>query len=111
MKGIGPATAALIVDRFGDRALDVMLTSPGDLAAIRGISAAKAKQISASFRQQAGVRMLMEFVCSFGLRPVLAMRLTVVFKRLPSIMKSWHRRLSKETGMWTIWSERSRHTA
>ena len=31
------------------------------------------------------------------------------FKRLPSIMKSWHRRLSKETGMWTIWSERSRH--
>ena len=75
VKGIGPATAALIVDRFGDRALDVMLTSPGDLAAIRGISAAKAKQISASFRQQAGVRMLMEFVCSFGLRPVLAMRM------------------------------------
>jgi len=75
VKGIGPATAALIVDRFGDRALDVMLTSPGDLAAIKGISAAKAKQISASFRQQAGVRMLMEFVCSFGLRPVLAMRM------------------------------------
>ena len=75
VKGIGPATAALIVDRFGDRALDVMLTSPGDLTAIKGISAAKAKQISASFRQQAGVRMLMEFVCSFGLRPVLAMRM------------------------------------
>ena len=75
VKGIGPATAALIVDRFGDRALDVMLTSPSDLAAIKGISAAKAKQISASFRQQAGVRMLMEFVCSFGLRPVLAMRM------------------------------------
>ncbi len=75
VKGIGPATAALIVDRFGDRALDVMLTSPDELAAIRGISAAKAKQISASFRQQAGVRMLMEFVCSFGLRPVLAMRM------------------------------------
>ena len=75
VKGIGPATAALIVDRFGDRALDVMLTSPDELAAIKGISAAKAKQISASFRQQAGVRMLMEFVCSFGLRPVLAMRM------------------------------------
>ena len=33
------------------------------------------------------------------------------FQALTSIMKSWHRRLSKETGMWTIWSERSRHTA
>ena len=74
VKGVGPATASLIVDRFGERTLDVILNKPQELAEIRGISSAKAQQISKSFRQQAGVRMLMEFVCSFGLRPVLALR-------------------------------------
>lgn len=75
VKGIGPATAALIVDKFGDRTLDVMLDSWKELASIKGIGSSKAQQISKSFRQQASVRMLMEFVCSFGLRPVLAMRM------------------------------------
>lgn len=75
VKGIGPATASLIVSRFGDDTLDVMLNSWEELAKIKGISAAKAQQISKSFRRQAGVRALMEFVCSFGLRPILAMRM------------------------------------
>ena len=75
VKGIGPATASLIVDRFGDKTLDVILNKPQELSRIRGIGGAKAAQISKSFRQQAGLRMLMEFVCSFGLRPVLAMRM------------------------------------
>ena len=75
VRGIGPATASLIVDRFGDRTLDVLLNKPQELSQIRGIGGAKAAQISKSFRQQAGLRMLMEFVCSFGLRPVLAMRM------------------------------------
>jgi len=75
VKGIGPATAALIVDRFGDRTLDVMLDSWRELAEIKGISSTKAQQICKNFRQQASVRMLMEFVCSFGLRPILAMRM------------------------------------
>lgn len=75
VKGIGPATASLIVNRFGDASLDVMLNSWEELAKIKGISTAKAQQISKSFRRQAGVRALMEFVCSFGLRPILAMRM------------------------------------
>ena len=75
VKGVGPATASLLVDRFGDKTLDTILNRPEELAEVRGISLAKARQISASFRQQAGLRMLMEFVCSFGLRPVLAMRM------------------------------------
>ena len=74
IKGVGPATASLIVERFGDQTLDVILNRGQELASIRGISAAKAQQISGSFRQQAGLRMLMEFVCSFGLRPILALR-------------------------------------
>ena len=75
VKGIGPATAALIVDRFGDKTLDVLESSPEKLAELRGISLSKAKQMSKDFRHQAGVRRIMEFVCSFGLRPILAMRM------------------------------------
>ena len=74
VKGVGPATASLIVERFGEKTLDTILNHWQELASVKGISAAKAQQISKSFRQQAGLRMLMEFVCSFGLRPVLALR-------------------------------------
>ena len=75
VKGVGPATASLLVDRFGDKTLDTILNHPDRLASVKGISLSRAQQISAGFRQQAGLRMLMEFVCSFGLRPVLAMRM------------------------------------
>ena len=75
VQGVGPATAALIVERFGERTLDVIEREPEKLTLIRGISARKAEQISASFRRQAGLRRLMEFLCSHELRPLLAVRL------------------------------------
>ena len=75
VRGIGPATASLIVNEFGEKTLEVLENDPQLLTKIRGISAAKAEQISKSFRRQAGVRRLMEFVCSFNLRPILAMRM------------------------------------
>lgn len=75
VRGIGPATAALIVDRFGDKALDVLEMQPEKLAGIKGISSSKAKDISAGFKKQAGVRRLTEFLCSYGIQPVFALRM------------------------------------
>ena len=75
IRGIGPATASLIVQKFGRDSLDVLEREPERLAQIKGLGLSKAQQIGKSFRKQAGVRRLMEFVCSFGLRPVLAMRM------------------------------------
>ena len=75
VKGIGPATAALIVDKFGEKTLDILENSPHELAKIKGIGPDKAKRISADFRRQAGVRRIMEFICSFGIRPILGMRM------------------------------------
>lgn len=75
VKGIGPATAAMIVDRFGERALDVLEMQPEKLAEIKGIGAGKAKEISAGFKKQAGVRRLTEFLCSYGIQPLFALRL------------------------------------
>lgn len=75
VKGIGPATATLIVDRFGEKTLDVLENHPELLSEIRGIGREKAARISADFRRQAGLRRLMEFLCGHGLRPLLAVRL------------------------------------
>ena len=75
VRGIGPATAALIVDKFGDKTLEVLERQPERLTEIRGVSAAKAETISRDFRRQAGLRRLMEFLCSHELRPLLAVRL------------------------------------
>lgn len=75
VRGIGPATASMIVDRFGEKSLDVIENHPDKLAQLSGISDRRAQEMSGSLRRQAGMRRLMEFVCSYGLRPVLAMRL------------------------------------
>ena len=75
VRGIGPATALLLVNRFGDKTLEVLENSPDKIAQIKGISLQKAAQLSETFRRQSGMRRLMEFICSFGLRPVLAIRL------------------------------------
>lgn len=74
VRGIGPATAALIVDKFGEKSLDVLEMHPDKLAEIKGISYTKAKALSADFKKQAGVRRLTEFFCSYGIRPLVALK-------------------------------------
>ena len=61
IKGIGPKTAARIVEKFGDMTLDIMEREPGKLALVAGISAAKAQAIGEEFRLRVGMRQLMEF--------------------------------------------------
>ncbi len=75
VKGIGPATAALIVDRFKEKSLDILEMHPEKLAEIKGISLTKAKDLSASFKKQAGVRRLTEFLCAYGIKPIVALKL------------------------------------
>ena len=75
VKGIGPATAALIVSEFGDSSLEVLRDHPEKLAHLRGLSEKKAQEISAAFRRQTGLRTLMEFLGGAGLAPILAIRL------------------------------------
>ena len=74
IKGIGPRTAARIVEKFGDRTLDIMEREPAMLAQVPGISAAKAKAIGEEFRLRVGMRQLMEFLTAHQLPAELAMR-------------------------------------
>ena len=78
-KGVGPATARRIVDRFGPETLDILEQDPGRLSLIKGITEKKAQEIAVSFRQAMGLRRLMAFLAQYQLPPVLAMRLRQVY--------------------------------
>ena len=75
LKGVGPATAQRIVDRFGPETLDILEREPERLSLIKGITAKKAQEIAQSFRQHMGLRRLMAFLAQYQLPPVLAMQL------------------------------------
>ena len=74
-KGVGPATARRIVDRFGVDTLDILEREPERLALMKGITAKKAQEIAESFRRHLGLRRLMNFLAQYQLPPVLAMQL------------------------------------
>ena len=74
IKGIGPRTAARIVERFGDQTLLIMEREPQRLAEIPGISPAKAKAIGEEFLVRVGMRQLMEFFTAHQLPSELAVR-------------------------------------
>lgn len=74
-KGVGPATAERIVDRFGAQALDILELEPERLTELKGITARKAQEIAESFRRHMGLRRLMAFLARYQLPPVLAMQL------------------------------------
>lgn len=56
IKGIGPSTAAKIVERFGDQTFEILENSPEMLSSIKGISETKAQELGERFRSQFAVR-------------------------------------------------------
>ena len=83
VKGVGPATAQLLVQRFGGETLDVLELEPERMTLLKGITARKAQEIAASFRAQAGMRRLMEFLAESGLSAALAVKLFSVSATRP----------------------------
>lgn len=75
IRGVGPATAARMVERFGDRTLEVIESEPERLTALKGITSKRAMEIAQAFRAQMEMRRLMEFLGRFDLPVVLAMLL------------------------------------
>ena len=62
VRGIGPATAAVLVNRFGSRTLEILSDSPEKARRDQRASARRARDISETFRRQTGMRLLMEFL-------------------------------------------------
>ena len=78
-KGLGPATARRLVERFGAETAEVISSQPEKLSLIKGITARRAMEISESFRRHMGLRRLMAFLAQYGLPPVLAIRLRQIY--------------------------------
>lgn len=69
VKEIGPATAAKIIDAFGENTFDVLENDPQRLSTIKGISKAKAVRISRAFKEQFAIREIMIRLEHYGMSP------------------------------------------
>ncbi len=75
IKGIGPATARLIVEKFGTESLEIIEKYPERLTSVRGISTAKAMSINESYLKQFGLRDILMFLSEFGITPEEALKI------------------------------------
>ncbi len=75
IKGIGPATAARIVARFGERTLEMLAVYPHRLSEVEGIGRKRAETIRASFAQQSELREIMLFLEMHGVSGAYAGRI------------------------------------
>lgn len=69
VKGIGPKTAKLIVDRFGVRTFDVLDNYPDSLLEIKGITQKKLDTILLSYRSSHAMRDLAAYLTPFNVTP------------------------------------------
>lgn len=79
IRGIGPATAKLIVAEFGKETLDIMSEHPERLTEIPGIGKKRAAQLAQSFQEQYGAREVMVFLQSYGVSPSLAVKISRIY--------------------------------
>lgn len=75
IKGVGPATAQHIVEKFGDSTLDVIQNHPTELACIRGISPEKALAISKEYEKQFGMREIMLLLSPYSVSPEMCVKI------------------------------------
>ena len=67
IKGIGPATARKIIDKFGEETLSIFKFEPLRLAEIKGISKDKAYEIGEEFNEKWEVWQIVSFLEQFGI--------------------------------------------
>ena len=76
IRGIGPATAKLIVRHFGMDAMAVLDEHPQRLTEVSGIGPKKAAMIIESYTEQMSMRRVMLFLQNYGLSPNLSNKIT-----------------------------------
>ncbi|MBQ8619619.1 MAG: ATP-dependent RecD-like DNA helicase [Clostridia bacterium] len=75
IRGIGPATAKVLIKAFGEETLDVLYSDPERLLDVPGIGPKRAKMIMESYAEQAQQREAMVFLQSYGVTPNLAVKI------------------------------------
>lgn len=75
IKGVGPATARLIVEKFGEDTLEIIENNYERLAEIRGISYSKAESIHDEYLKQFGLQDIVMFLSAFSVNADEAFRI------------------------------------
>lgn len=78
IKGIGPEFASRIVERFGERTLEILDARPDRIREIPGIGRTRALAIKKAWAEKRGQREVMVFLQGYGVSPALAVR---IYKR------------------------------
>lgn len=79
IKHIGPATAKIIVDKFGLDTLEVLDKTPEKLLLVKGISQTKLKKLVDSYIDSKSMRDIMTFLGPFGISPNRAAKIHKAF--------------------------------
>ncbi len=79
VRGVGPVTAARIVETFGEETLDILGRAPERLAKVRGISAKKAAAIGEAYAALEEMRELMLFLEANGISSSYAPKLQAAY--------------------------------
>ncbi len=74
VKGIGPATARKIVERFGEDSFDILEHEPMMLTQIKGITKERAQKLSDAFRETVGTREILMHLHAIGITPAFAVK-------------------------------------
>lgn len=74
IKGVGPSIASKLVEKFGDRTLQIIEKNPEELEQIKGITKEKAKKISEEYNKLFGIRELMIYLGKHGITPEEAIK-------------------------------------
>jgi exodeoxyribonuclease V alpha subunit len=72
IRGLGPALAKKITDKFGDETLSVIESSPGRLSEVAGVTAARAVYIASEYNRICSVKSIISFLSEYGFAPQTA---------------------------------------
>lgn len=85
IKGVGPAIAKKIVDKFGNDTLKIIESNPERLSEVSGLSAKKATSLAEQFQSVFSMQLLMSFLASHKIN---AMQSVHIFKKWGEIALS-----------------------
>lgn len=95
--GIGPTYAKRIVERFGEKTLDVIDTASSKLLEVRGIGRERLARIRASWQQQKGLRDVVIALRVYGIGMAMCVRIMKRFGAdAPRIVREEPYKLSRE---------------
>lgn len=72
IKGVGPALAKKIVERFGSESLDIIENDPLSLSELKGVTSDKALFISSEYCKLSGMKNVAEYLQKFDISPAVA---------------------------------------